>query len=325
MIRVRDIGITLKVPTDAFPFRALASGLAVLREQGFALVEIEPTPFTVILDGELQPRQLARLVAVLEGAGLRFSVHGFGGLNLAYDPRHDLCRKIMRAQIELCRRVGADRLVYHSGLQALEEVRIGNRGTLLSAGELEDGARREAAALRELGRAAADAGVVIAVENLDPHLWEHQLVQSAGLPDSDIDRHLARLRIGPIVRQLEEVDHPNVGMTLDVAHLYLAAHDREFPYLEAVSEAAPWVRHLHVTDNFGRLDTGRPGEGDRRPFGEADLHLPPGWGSIPFHEVFARLPDYRGDLILEIGPGFEDSLAEARSTVREMLSSVGES
>lgn len=324
MIRVRDIGVTLKVPTDAFPLRALETGLAFLQATGFMLVEIEPTPFGVIVDGGIRQRQLDRLAAVLAGSGLRFSVHGFGRLNLAYDPRHDLCRRIMRCQIELCRAVGATRLVYHSGLQALEEVRTGARESLLGPEELAEGARREVAALKELGRVAADAGVLIAVENLDPHLWEHQLVRRFDLPDADIDRHLARLRVGPIVRQLEAVDHPNVGMTLDVAHLYLAANDLGFPYLEAVREAAPWVRHLHVTDNFGRLDTGNPSEGDRRPYGEADLHLPPGWGSIPFREVFAWLPDYRDDLILEIGPGFEDCLAEARTAVRDMLAASGE-
>jgi sugar phosphate isomerase/epimerase len=323
MIRVRDIGITLKVPTGANPFRALESALAALRGSGFALVEIDPAPFTAILDGEILPGRLADLVAVLTGSGLRFSVHGLGRLNLAYDPRHDLCRRIMRAQIALCRAVGAGRLVYHSGLQALDEVRTGMRRTLLSAEELEEGARREVAALKELGRAAADAGVVIAIENLDPHLWEHQLIQSFDQPASAIDRHLARLRVGPIVRQLEAVDHPGVGMTLDVAHLYLAAHDLGFPYLEAVSEAAPWVRHIHATDNFGRLDTGCPGEGDRRPYGEADLHLPPGWGSIPFREVFARLPDYHDDVILEIEPGFEDAFTAARSAMQEILTAAG--
>jgi sugar phosphate isomerase/epimerase len=323
VIDVRDVGIALKVPAGSFPFRGLEAGLAAVRGMGFALVEIGPAPFTVILDGEIQPRQLGSLLAVVRSSGLRFSVHGLGRLNLAYDPRHDLCRRIMRAQIELCRAVGASRLVYHSGLQALDGVRTGLCRTLLSAEELEEGARREAAALRELGRSAADAGVVIAVENLDPHSWEHQLIRQFDLPASDIDRHLARLRIGPIVRQLEAIDHPNVGMTFDIGHLYLAAHDLGFPFLEAVSEAAPWVRHIHLSDNFGRLDVGYPDEMERRPYGEADLHLPPGWGSIPFRDVLALLPDYRGDIILEIEQGFEGSLAEARSTVRGILAAPG--
>jgi sugar phosphate isomerase/epimerase len=157
------------------------------------------------------------------------------------------------------------------------------------------------------------------MENLDPHLWEHELIRSFGLPRSEIDRHLARLRIGPIARQLEAIDDPNVGMTLDVTHLYLSSLDLGFEYLDAVREAAPWVRHLHVSDNFGRLDSGYPCERDRRAFGEGDLHMPPSWGSIPYREVLGRLPDYRDDLVLEIQTDFEDYLTEARTNMQSIL------
>ncbi len=174
-------------------------------------------------------------------------------------------------------------------------------------------------ALKELAPIAADAGVIICMENLDPHLWEHTIIRSFGRPDADIDTHLARLRIGPIVRQLEAVNHPHVAMTLDVGHLHLSSYDRGFSYLDAVAEAAPWVRHLHVSDNFGRLDAGYSIERDRWAFGEADMHMPPGWGIVPYRDVFARLPDYRDDMILEILVDFDHSLAEARENIRSYL------
>jgi sugar phosphate isomerase/epimerase len=297
----------------------LERGLEALRELGYRLVEIDPNPFALIIDGELRQQQLAGFLSVAKGSGLRFSVHGIGRLNLAFDPRHDLCKRIMRAQVELCQALGATRLVYHSGLQALDGVRSGLRTTLLTDTELAEGAKREVEAFKELAPAAAEAGVVICMENLDPHLWEHNLIRSFGQPASAIERHLARLRIGPIVRQLEAIDSPNVRMTLDVAHLYLSSHDLGFDYLDAVREAAPWVQHLHVTDNFGRLDVGYDGEMDRWAYGEADLHMPPGWGTIPFGEVFARLPDYRGDLILEIEGGFEGYRGYALESISAIL------
>jgi sugar phosphate isomerase/epimerase len=319
MIHIRDIGVTLKIQGNVFTPRLLEIALGRLAQLGFPLVEINPSLYALIFDGKLRQRQLADFLGVTRRSGLRFSIHGLDRLNLAYDPRHELCKNIMRAQIELCAAVGGTRLVYHSGLQALEAVKGGIRTTLLTARELEEGAQREVAALKELAPLAADAGIVICVENLDPHLWEHNVIRSFGLPDSEIDRHLGRLRIGPIVRQLEAIDHPSVRMTLDVAHLYLASQDRGFSYLDAVSEAAPWVRHLHVTDNFGRLDAGYSDERERWAFGEADMHMPPGWGTIPYPEVFARLPDYRDDLILEILTEFDDHLAEARANMRSIL------
>jgi sugar phosphate isomerase/epimerase len=319
MIRVQDIGVSLKIQGHVFTPHLLEIALGRLAQLGFPLVEINPSLYPLIFDGELRQRQLADFLGVTRRSGLRFSVHGFDRLNLAYDPRHELCKKIMRAQIELCAAMGGTRLVYHSGLQALEEVKSGVRSTLLTARELDEGAQREVAALRDLAPMAADAGVVICMENLDPHLWEHSIIRSFGLPGCEIDEHLARLRIGPIVRQLEAIDHPSVRMTLDVAHLHLAAQDRDFSYLDAVSDAAPWVRHLHVSDNFGRLDAGYPIERERWAFGEADMHMPPGWGIIPYPEVFARLSDYRDDLILEILTEFDDHLAEARANMQSIL------
>ena len=63
----------------------------------------------------------------------------------------------------------------HSGLQALDAVRWGLRKALFTDQELADGARREVAAFKNLAQVAADLGVVICMENSDPHQWEHDL------------------------------------------------------------------------------------------------------------------------------------------------------
>src|SRR5690606_21197258 len=112
----------------------------------------------IIFDGEVRPAPLTDLVAVTRNFDLRYSVHGLNRLNLAYDSRHDLCRRIMAAQIEVARAVGAGVLVYHSGLQALEAVHHGLRSTLLSETELAEGRTREVRALRTLAEIAADSG-----------------------------------------------------------------------------------------------------------------------------------------------------------------------
>jgi sugar phosphate isomerase/epimerase len=204
----------------------------------------------------------------------------------------------------------------------LDMARAGVRPTLLSDDELADGARQEVVALQEIAPLAADVGLIIGMENGDSHQWEHQLIARFGLPRQALLKHHARLAITPIVRQLEAIDHPAVAMTLDIAHLHIAAHDMGFDYLDAVAEAAPWVRHLHANDNFGKLDTGFDNEYERWPYGEADLHLPPGWGNIPYAEVFRRLPDYTGDLILEIKSGFADEFAEGKATIEQTIDRI---
>jgi sugar phosphate isomerase/epimerase len=79
---------------------------------------------------------------------------------------------------------------------------------------------------------------------------------------------------------------------------------------------------LQLSDNFGTLDQGFDLESDRWAFGEADIHLPPGWGSIPFLDVFARWTDYEGDLILEIKPGFMDCAGEGLQTMCRLLGTI---
>lgn len=322
-MQIDHIGLAFSVQAGFGALGKLEEGLDHLGKLGYTLIEINPQPFAIIMDGQIRQRQLANFVAVLRNFNLRYSIHGYNRLNLAYDPRHELCQAIMRCQIEICRAVGAQRLVYHSGLQALDDLHNGVRATPLSAEELAEGAQREVAAFRTLAPLAADAGVVIGMENGDSHLWEHTLMARFGLPRQALLDHHARLRIAPIVRQLEAIDHPTVGMTLDIAHLHIAAHDMGFDYLAAVAEAAPWVVHLHANDNFGRLDTGFGNEPERWPYGEADIHLPPGWGSIPYADVFKRLPTYRGDLVLEIKPGFADYLDEALATMQGILARIG--
>jgi len=320
-MRPTDVGMALDM-TGFNRLQHLEQALAYVQSLGCRLVEVDPSPFRTIVYGQLRRPQLEEFAAVLKNFDLRYSIHGLARLNLAYDPRHELCRQIMACQIEICRRVGASRLVVHSGLQALDAVRYGLRSTLLTGAELEEGARREVAAFRDLAPVAADAGVVVCMENGDPHQWEYDVLARFGRPRAEIAAHHARLYVEPIVRQLEAIGHAHVGLALDIGHLYIAAQERGFDYLEAVRAAAPWVRHLHVSDNLGLLDQGFDVEHECWPFGEADIHLPPGWGCIPYREVFARLPGYRGDLILEIKSGFVDYLGEALTTMQEILRGI---
>ena len=322
MICIEEIGIDLTRQGGFTQLQQLEQELDNFQRLGFRLLEINTSPFSLIVNDKLRPKQLQNFTAVLHNFDLRYSIHGLDRLNLAYDPRRDLCQRIMQSQIEICRAVGASRLVYHSGLQALSRVRHGMRDTLLTDEELAEGAQQEVEILKRLAPLAADAGVTICVENGAPQRWEENLLARFDLPVSALARYNASLLVEPIVRQLEAVNHPNVAMTLDVGHLFLAANLLEFDYLEAIETAAPWVKHLHVNDNFGHLDHGVETIPDRMIYGEGDIHLPPGWGRIPYHDVFARLPAYKGDLILEIRPLFRDYAADALQTMRQILDTL---
>ena len=59
----------------------------------------------------LRSKEYEIFKSVLKNFDLTYSVHGFLRLNLAYDERIELCRKIMNTQIEFCKGIGATRLV----------------------------------------------------------------------------------------------------------------------------------------------------------------------------------------------------------------------
>ncbi len=115
-------------------------------------------------------------------------------------------------------------------------------------------------------------------------------------------------RVEPVIEFVKRMNRPNVAMTLDIGHAYLAAAHFRFDFLEAVRDAFPVVRHVHVNDNFGRYDPLRlenftlyrtQTPADTFPLGKGDLHLPVGWGAIPLDRVCGLLGGYQGTLIHE--------------------------
>ena len=299
--------------------KQVEENLGTLVDMGFRVVEIGLEQLNLIINGDLRRKEFEILKSVLKNFDLTYSVHGFLRLNLAYDERIDLCRKIMNTQIEFCEGIGATRLVIHSGLESLTTIRQGVRNTLLSDEELRQGEVNEVTALKLSGKVAEDAGVLICVENSDAHLWELNVIQQCGGKASDLPKYHARLLLPKVVKQLEEVDHPNVAMTLDFGHLFIASKIAGFEYFQAIKEAAPWTKHLHISDNFGNLDRNVYHEPDRWAFAEADMHMPPGWGSIPLKQAISCLPDFNGYVILEMNEGFRDYFSEALINTKKLF------
>ncbi len=321
-MKIHAIGIDIPDTQVDGSRRALVEELAQAQSLGFTLAELSIPSLNVIINGNLIPQRVEAIREAIARYDLRYSVHAPGRTNLGFGANPELECRVLEACLRFCGAIGARVLVYHSGLQALDAARSGT-APLPSDDELARGAEREVAALRKLAAIAADLGVTIGMENGDPHLWEYALLKQQGKPPGDLAKYHARMRTSAIVEQLEAVNHANVRMTLDLGHLYLAARALDDDFLDAVATAAPWVRHLHINDNFGILDRGVDYEGYRLPYGEADLHLPPGWGGIPFAAAFARLGEFEGDIVLEIKSRYRDHLDEALANTRRILREGG--
>lgn len=306
----------------------LRQDLTFFQSCEFDGVEVSVDGLDAIIGGRLRQAQVDRIRAITEQYEFIYSVHPTGSLNLAFPPKApdgqralELEKELMAACLHFCAAIGSHVLVYHSGLIGLQEVAAG-LDDLPGLDELEEARQREVAALRELLPLAADLGVIVGMENRDPHPWEIATLRRAGLGPDDLLTYHGGLSIPNLVRQIEEVDHPNLGITLDLGHLYVAANLLGFDFLEAVRQAAPHLRHIHSHDNMGRLGSVRTTMHDRLSFGDGDLHMPIGWGTIPHAQVLAQLAGYDGLYVLEIMPRFREHYPEALQTARVLIDGI---
>jgi sugar phosphate isomerase/epimerase len=250
-----------------------------------------------ILGGRLNERRVRQVQEILAKFDLRYTAHSPDPLNLCDVERLDLHKAVFRSSLEFTRAIGAEIVVYHGGVTNPAD---GEGG--LSVERLKEVERE---AISELADQAAAWGIVIGVENVGPKSYS--------------------ARITELVEQVREINHPNVGITLDFGHAYLTARYLGYDFLGAIELAAPHIVHVHVHDNFGRvvvLPRGVPYI-HTAPFGVNDMHMPPGWGEIPYREVFSRLGGYQGVVLLEIEPRYSPYFAEALQETRRLLAEGG--
>lgn len=303
----------------------LEACLALFQSAGFDGVELSAPGLDVISGGRLRRAQVDRVRAIAGRFPFQYTVHAADQMNLAFPgttiggaPDSSMDRAVFAASLDFCAEIHAPVMVYHSGLMSLYPAATG-LGPLPDDDELARAREREAAALRELAPLAAERGVVVAMENRDPHPWEIAVLRHFGLPAEQLPKYHAGMIVPDLVAQVKAVGHPNLGLTLDLGHLYLAAKQCGFGFLEAVRQAAPYVRHLHASDNWGRLGGYFDSLNHRNPHGEGDVHMPPGWGGIPHVEALKQMPQYEGYYLVEIRPRFYEHAAEARQAAQRLV------
>ena len=250
--------------------RELAEDLAFTRGLEPDFVEIWPQSLGVILGGGLDTFRLREVRELLLEADLAYTVHAPLEVNLMDLTTRELQRDVLDASLRFAHAIGAGAVVCHAGQR---------RGARDFRHNLREQLHAERIALREAGDRAGELGILIAVENYYPEL---PIVRGEVYDYSVWPSELAE--------QVSAVDHPAVGVCLDVGHAALAAGVFGFDYFEACAAAAPLVRHLHLHDNLRRSNlTGEPPVSEHAVYGLGDLHLPPGAGDIPLRELFRRV------------------------------------
>ena len=262
-----------------------------------------------MIGGRLILKRLEEVCRLLEKFPFGYTVHAPNPLNLMDRENAVWHKQALKECLNFAAAIGSKVLVYHSGRYIPEETfHIPNGRKPLNAKLKEQMMLQEREALLELAEVAEEMDVVIAMENARPYM--------------DASPYCYAEDLFMLVNQVEIINNPFVGITLDVGHAYLASRYYGFDFLKAVAKAAPFVRHIHLHDNFG-LASGslEKKQAELMAMGRGDLHLPIGLGEIPISEVSALLDNFHGVVVHEIRPRYREWAKIALELGRQLLSS----
>lgn len=266
-------------------------------EIGADVAEICLGTIDILSGGRIVRDRLNALAKVTGQFPLQYSVHGLVSSNFmnATTLRYQI--EVAKAFIEVCDAIGSRLLVHHSGF--VSPARPGDRA---------EADKREHDGLAEIAEVAAKYDVRVALENIFT-------VQSG-------EYRKTPTQIAETVRTL---DHPNLVATTDFSHAYIESTYRGLDFMEELRSLAPVTGHIHVHDSFGRLPGDTPFfyAQEASALGLGDLHLPIGWGDIPWDQIFAELTFLPGTvLMMEISSRFRPEQAACLAKARGFAEAV---
>jgi sugar phosphate isomerase/epimerase len=268
--------------------------LARIEATGASHCELSLYELDLVVGGRILAERRRRLEQICARRSLAYTVHGVLTVNFMDEAHLELHKTVCRAMLELSGALGASVMAHHPGTVPAA-----------SAPHLERLHAIEREALVEMGGIAAGYGVKIAVENLfveDPATYTADPVRLA--------------------RQVAEVDHPNVCGLLDFSHAHIMTRFRGMDYLDALKAFAPQVNHLHVHDSFGVPTTITEffRFAEQIAYGMGDLHLPMGWGDIPWESILPELRFRPGTvMIVELPKRYWAELDQCAATARRFM------
>jgi sugar phosphate isomerase/epimerase len=137
------------------------------------------------------------------------------------------------------------------------------------------------------------------------------------------DDAMYRQQPSGVAATIRALNHPNLVATIDFGHAYIEATRTGGDLLAEVSAMGPVAGHLHGHDNFGRPYSMMKfyHTSEAIALGIGDLHLPLGWGDLPFETVFDSIEVLPGTaLILELGERFDAEWADSITRARALAS-----
>jgi sugar phosphate isomerase/epimerase len=275
---------------------------------GMKGVEIPVHGVDAIKDGGLDRKRLTACQEILRSFNFQYSVHSPNPLNLMDGANLQKHLAVFRASLEFAAAISSRVLVYHAGRFTPEET-FGL--PVIPTGDSERENKLwgvERSMLRQM--AHEFPRVVIGVENARPYLYHSPYCYGE--------------KLEPLKRMVQEVDMPNVRLTLDVGHLNMASQFYCFDLIRAIAEVKDLIAHIHIHDNFGgTIYHSEKIQTHQIPFGRGDAHMPVGWGNVPFSTLLREiLPSYSGMMIMELRSRYFGDLKESKINLQQIIDSL---
>ena len=260
---MKKVGLTAECTNGNIA--SLASQIDHFKSLGIDSVEIPLFETDIICGKKIISSELGILKNILDNKDIAKTVHGELSVNLLDSEYFDDHKEILKKDIEVSGAIGATHLVTHFGQTTNT---IFDDQTAYN-----DLLTRQNDCYAEMGEYAKRHGVVLAIENLFPFTVKNY----APMPSE-------------IGAQLKKINHPNIKCCLDISHAYINCTYRNAHFIDEIKHMGPLAEHIHMHDSFGILQQmWTYMESEASSYGFGDLHLPLGWGDIPFAKVFESL------------------------------------
>ena len=257
------IGFTLKpINGNILDFE---KQLNELEEIGANSAEIPLYELDVICGKKIIKDELNLLNKIIHKSNLKFSIHGSMSVNLLDEEYLNDHLEVLKKEIEVCSALNINILVTHFGHTSVEIAKNHQKYN-----DLINIQKQEYFKLAEI---AKEHGVKLCIENIFPYTNLH----FTALPSE-------------LSKNISEINHPNARTTIDFSHAYINCSLRNKDLFSELETLVPYTEHLHVHDSFGKFKTMEtyifP---EDITYGQGDIHLPLGWGDIPFEKIFSSL------------------------------------
>jgi sugar phosphate isomerase/epimerase len=287
---------------------ATKKDLTTFREWNFNVVELPVHGLDVIVNGRIQENRMQQIQELLEDFSFNYSVHAPNPVNLMDRINPDIHFQVLDSTLQFARKIHSKIVVYHAGRYIAEEWFAYTKPDQLTDDVMLNMLQQEVTSIQKLSDEYPD--ITICIENARPYS-----IYSPYCYGEHMD-HLLEV--------LETINRTNVKMTLDIGHLFMAANFFGYDPLEAIKKATPYIQHIHIHDNFGKsiLATEKQ-QTHLLPFGKGDMHLPVGWGNIPFSNFLPDIfSDFHHFVIMELRSRYFQDTLESRYNLETILQNV---